>query len=547
MRTVAAGVALGGFVLIVGPDTSVQRAAIMGAVLLVSSYGGKRAVALPALGLAIAVLLIIDPWQAWQPGFALSVAATGGIIVCAPELTEGLRRLTGAPMWIALPVAVSAAAQFACGPLLLLLQDGIPASGLLANVLAGPAAPAGTGLGLAALLAGPVSPALGQALVVAASFPARWVEATAQVAAELPFARWDWVPGVPGALLLCGVEAALVAAWLLATGRLTRSGARVIRPWMSLGLGPRKLRTWVAVLLGAAAGALVGPTLVAPVMQQAEVPSGWRIVACDVGQGDAILLRGGGAAPGEAVLIDTGDDETQLRACLRQFGISRIPLLVLTHDDRDHIGAVGAILPQTARVLIAPPTREDREHRPMVAQLEAADVSWEVGSAGDSGDDAGVAWALLAPDRGLTPASRNAASLVMRADTGGLTALLLADTGEAEQGPLLAKYDPAQTPAGDAAAAGALVADVVKVAHHGSRDQHPGMYGAVHARVGLVSVGEGNGYGHPARDLLTSLARADTLALRTDLLGSIAISPGDHRGAGPTIWAARGRPVSSDE
>lgn len=94
LRTLLAAGALAGFVLVVGPDPSVQRAAVMATVVLVSSYGGKRSVALAALGAAILVLLAADPWQATQPGFVLSVVATGGILVFVPEVMRALRRAT---------------------------------------------------------------------------------------------------------------------------------------------------------------------------------------------------------------------------------------------------------------------------------------------------------------------------------------------------------------------------------------------------------------------------------------------------------------------
>lgn len=555
VRAVAAAAALCLFVLVVGPDASVQRAAIMGAVLLASSYGGKRSVALPALGIAIVVLLILDPWQAWHPGFALSVVATGGIVLCAPAFTEALQRWGKVPVWIALPVAVAAAAQFACGPLLLLLQDGLPAAGLLANVLAGPAAPAGTALGLAALIAGPISGGLAQVLVVAASLPARWVEETARVTASLPGARWDWLTGVPGALLLAAVQAAALLAWLLATGRLTAHGTRVRRPWLPSTRGSRTLRTWVAALIGISAGVFIGPTLVAPTIERAGVPTNWRIVACDVGQGDAILLRGPNARPGEAILVDTGDDETLLRDCLELFGVRRISLLVLTHDDRDHVGAIAAAAPMTDAAVVAPASSSQAStgsgqdpDRPLLTQLDEFGIPWQIGgssgpgSHGDAGtvvsrgENAGVAWQLLAPDPLVAPATTNDASLVMRADVGELSVLLLGDTGEESQSQFLSAVR-------DTGSEALLQADVVKVAHHGSRDQHDQIYEMVGASIGLISVGNDNGYGHPNSDTLTALFRAGTRVLRTDELGSIALSEaGEIAGsATPDIWVQRDR------
>ena len=524
LRIALAGVMLAGFVFVVGPDASVQRAAVMGAVVLASGFGGRRAVALPALGAAMLLMLLADPWQALQPGFALSVAATAGILLLVPEIERLLRRVAPVPRWIVLPVAVALSAQLACGPLLLLLQPGIPAVGVLANVLAGPAAPLGTGLGLIALLALPISPTLGEAAVAVAGLPARWISATAEVTAQLPLARWPWPDGWAGALLLAFVELALLAAWSFAAHRIRlpedRAAGRV--PWRGWRRLSTRGRAVVAVLLCAAAGTFSGPVLVAPAVARIGTPSDWFVVACDVGQGDAILLRDPDR-PAEVMLVDTGDDPALLRICLDRFGVTRIALLVLTHDDRDHVGALSEVIHTVEAALVAPDNREDGGSRPVLAQLRAAGVPHRTGETGLRGGGTGLGWEVLAPAPGAVPADSNAASLVLRVEAGGALVMLLADTGEDEQRALRA--------------GGAdLSAAVVKIAHHGSRDQDPALAGAIGAELALVSVGAGNGYGHPAAAALDAFARVGARPLRTDRHGSLAISgsPGELR-----AWAER--------
>ncbi|QIM16646.1 ComEC family competence protein [Leucobacter insecticola] len=200
VRRILAAAALTCFVYVVGPDPSVQRAAVMAAVVLISGYGGKRSQALPSLAVAILLLLALDPWQALHPGFGLSVAATAGILLGVPALSAGLQKRLHIPRVLAVPIAMALAAQIACGPLLLLLQPGIPAAGILANVLAAPAAPLGTGLGLLAMLLLPVAESLGTLILHVAAVSARWVAATAEICAQLPFARWIWPEGWSGRL-----------------------------------------------------------------------------------------------------------------------------------------------------------------------------------------------------------------------------------------------------------------------------------------------------------------------------------------------------------
>jgi competence protein ComEC len=524
-RIVLAGAALAGFVFLVGPDASVQRAALMAAVVLVSGFGGKRAVALPALGSAMLLLLIANPWQALQPGFALSVAATAGILLIVPGLERGMSRLLPVPRWLLLPVAVALAAQLACGPLLLLLQSGIPAAGVLANVLAAPAAPLGTGLGLLAL-----SAAAGEAVTVLAALPARWVASTAVVTAQLPLARWPWPEGWPGALLLAAVECAVLMAGSLLTRRVSlprdRAAGRV--PWRGRRPISTRGRAAVAVLLCAAGGTFAGPTVVAPLVSGAGAPHEWSVVACDVGQGDALLLRDP-EHPEGVVLVDTGDEPEMLDACLDRFGVRRIALLVLTHDDRDHVGALGAVAALSDAALVAPDNRADGAQRPVLTRLEAAGIPHRIGEAGERGSVGGLHWEVVAPPVGSTPADTNAASVVLRVRAGELSVLLLADTGADEQRALRASGAD-------------LGADIAKVAHHGSRDQDPAFAEAIGAALALVSVGADNGYGHPAAETLDAFEAAGSRTLRTDLHGSIAISgaPGDLR-----VWVERGEPADA--
>ncbi|UOR03251.1 ComEC/Rec2 family competence protein [Leucobacter allii] len=574
LRIVVAAGALGGFVIVVGPDASVERAAVMAAVLLASDFGGKRAVALPALGCAIVLLLVGDPWQALHPGFALSVVATGGILLFVPEASRLLGRAAGPiplPRWCVLPVAVALVAQIVCAPLLLLLQPGIPAVGVLANAIAAPAAPLGTGLGLIALLVLPVSEGLGDAVLALAELPSRWVVATAEITASLPFARWPWPSGWAGAALLVVIELAAGSAWLLASRRIsgsrneeTRGGAGTPRPgprpWASTAPLSRPIRVIIAVLGCAALGGLLGPTLVAPVVERATIPADWIVVACDVGQGDALLLRDP-RRPGEVMLVDTGDDPERLTSCLQRFGVRRVALAVLTHDDRDHVGALPAVAERIDRAIIAPDSREDAEggDRELPAVLARFGIPATVAAAGLTNDGtmprgsapattggtaasaaipgtpervarpgtpaaSGMRWEVLAPASGRIPADTNAASLVLRVTIGETVVLLLADTGAEEQAALRAS-------------GAVLGADIVKVAHHGSRDQDPALYAAVGAAVALVSVGADNGYGHPTAETLALLRTAGAAALRTDVDGTVAVSgpQGELR-----VWTSAG-------
>lgn len=138
-RVVVGAVCLAGFVVLVTPEPSVVRAAVMAAAAMAGVLMGRPGGGIGVLTLAIAVILLVDPWIVHQLGFALSAASTAAIVVLTPPLTHAMSRWI--PPWLALVVAVPFAAQLACAPLIALITDQVSLVAVLANVIAAPAAP----------------------------------------------------------------------------------------------------------------------------------------------------------------------------------------------------------------------------------------------------------------------------------------------------------------------------------------------------------------------------------------------------------------------
>lgn len=189
-RAVGGGVVLTGLVLLVHPAASVLRSAAMGGVLLVGLLLGRPRAALPALWTSVIVLLAIDPWLAGSFGFVLSVLATAGLLLASGPLADRFARALPRPM--ALALAVPVAAQLACLPALALLQPEFPVHGVLANVLAAPAVPPATVLGLLATLVQPVLPGPAAGLAAWAGVATAWLASVATWCADLPLAGAPW-------------------------------------------------------------------------------------------------------------------------------------------------------------------------------------------------------------------------------------------------------------------------------------------------------------------------------------------------------------------
>lgn len=220
-RYLAAFLCLVAFVLLVGPEPSVLRAAVMGVVGLVAALSARRAHGYAALSAAVIVLLGVDPGLAVEYAFILSVAATAGIVALAPLITRRIlqgwtdrrtaRHGSHHPpaRWQAMMVglvSVSLAADVVTAPVIVQMTGVVSPTAVLANVLVGAAVPPVTVVGMLGALAAGVHTGAGAVVLWVAALPAWWILAVASRLSQVP------VLHTPG-----GVVAAAVVATAAAT------------------------------------------------------------------------------------------------------------------------------------------------------------------------------------------------------------------------------------------------------------------------------------------------------------------------------------------
>lgn len=207
-RVAAGAVGLLLFVLVVGPDASVLRAAAMGAVGLVAVATGRQTEPLHALGLALLSIILLRPQIVFAVGLHLSLAATLGIILWASRIHSGL----ALPSLLSLPLAVTLSAQIAVLPLLLGVFGEASVVAPVTNLLAAAAVPPATVFGLIAALAGAVHPGLGGLILRAAEPFAAWILLVGRVGAEPSWATVV-VPSWTG--FVATVPVLVAAGWTL--------------------------------------------------------------------------------------------------------------------------------------------------------------------------------------------------------------------------------------------------------------------------------------------------------------------------------------------
>ncbi|MEQ4520071.1 ComEC/Rec2 family competence protein [Pseudarthrobacter sp. B907] len=204
---------LGLFVLMVGPDASVLRAAVMGAIGLLAVAGGRPGRGLSFLCLAVIVLVLAQPALSTSFGFLLSVLATLGIVVAGRPIMAWFP--AAVPRWLAAGLAVPLSAQAFCGPAIVLLQPQFSSYALPANMAAAVLVAPVTLLGTAAVPLVPLAPALAAVPLGIAAAYAAGVGAVARFFAGLPGAVLPWPEGAFGAATMALFAACTFTAWWL--------------------------------------------------------------------------------------------------------------------------------------------------------------------------------------------------------------------------------------------------------------------------------------------------------------------------------------------
>lgn len=526
------GIAL--YVAFVGASASVLRAAAMAGVALLARESGRAGRAAAALGLAVVVLLLIEPALAGDAGFQLSSLATAGLIAWGTPITA---RLAGANpgrlrRLLAEGLGVSLAAQAATLPIILAdfgrLSLVAPAVNLLVVPLVAPAMAAGA----VALIAGWLTLLGGPAAIATMGGLPAWALLSAMIGigragASLPFASvvldapWSTLAGAIAGAAIFGISRRRAPTIALTTSPPIHRSATTHSPGV-----PQHLKVAGAAFLVAVAG--LGVVLV-------HRPDGVaRVTVLDVGQGDAILVEGGA---GGRLLVDGGPDPGRLLVALDERlppWDRRIDVVILTHPHEDHVAGLVGLLARYRVGRVFEPGMNGPGPGFAAWRAALAKVGRAIGTlaAGDQLRIDAIRLRVLWPVRGdvpLEPADGGTAinnvSIVLLGEVAGRRFLL---AGDVEQ-----DIDPSLI------AEGLPHLDLLKVAHHGSRTASTDAFlEAVRPSVTVVSAGTGNPYGHPAPSTIARLEAAGARVYRTDTNGSVEVSLEASR---VTVSASGGR------
>ena len=489
-RLSATAISLIAFIALVRPSPSVLRAAAMAAVLLVAQGTKKGRDSLPALGFAMAAVVVVDPWQARDAGFALSVLATAGLLLFAPVLIEKLS--IHLPGKLAQALAPPIAATVFCSPIIVALSGYLAPMSVIANLLAAPFVAPITIVGFIAALFSPFAPLISTVLIWFIRFPAGAIALIAH-----------WASSFPVLTLQSGKIGFLIVA--------------------SFTLGSWLLKKWFKHIIVFTLVILISITWLQ------RWPGGdWQVANCDIGQGDSMVINLGNH---RGIVIDVGPNPVAEDRCLKALGIKEIPLLILSHFHADHVaGLTGAIKNRAVgQVWVSVNSAPLIESAKAQAALKGVEMIKAV-----RGMSARVGPLTI---RVLWPTLSATSFEEMPGDGSQINNSSIATLITSDAFSLFAGGD-LEPPVQEILVKDVGPVDIYKVCHHGSRYQDLAFMSALHPRISIISVGAGNTYGHPAVQTLQALARLGSEVLRTDIDGAVAVQVRNHQF---TVRRAKGR------
>lgn len=587
VRLVAGALPAWLYVLILGGPAPVVRAAIGVTVALLAPLAGRRAPPPNTLAVAAGVVLLADPAAIRDPSFQLTFAAVAAIVCIAAPIAARLadigrwRPHRATPLPPVCGTATRALAEilfwdepgFQAGRLARAVRFGVPktrvARWLSRFRLQGTVRRTVLGLAMAAIVQVSLAPfsvayfgrvtlagipwalavegLLAVALVSGVGFLA--VRAVAPAAAT-PFA---WI--VERLVDLSGAAAAAApAGWPVAAPAGWRAWLPMLAPF-GAALVAAAVARWRPVpraLLDLAAPGTppvvwkIGGALGLAMLVSLGAPSGRRpadgrlyVQFLDVGQGDAAFVRfpdgttmlvdaGGrprigaplGFVDGSAIFAEQFDvGDRVVTASLLAQGISEVDWLIATHGDVDHVGGFDAVMRRMSADRVIVGAGADGNERAFIRSSEARGSRILTLAAGDAIEVGGTRLEVLWP---LPDAPQgNDGSLVFRLVYGRRAMLFTGDIETPGEAALLAL----------AARNGWDVrADVLKVAHHGSRgSSSPQFLTAAGARWAVVSAPRVSPYGHPHAESLERLRNTGSVVLQTGIEGAVTfVTDGDR-------------------
>ncbi len=479
------------YLWLIGPSPSVLRAVVMSVVLYLSIFFGRKVDALASTSFAALILLAINPNSLFDIGWQLSFASLLGILLVGPRITALFKPQISR---LVAPLSITLGAQIMVAPFLIYYFGQISTIAVLANPFASIIVAYVTGIGFLSGIVSLIWPALGQLGFSTLSPFLKLISLMSSIFAN-----------IPGSMLETKASLGMALGFILLTSLvflLTRSrkGKLAFPAIIILLLGVQAAGVWFNLGQG---------------IQRENL----AVHFLDIGQGDATLLK---SKSGPVVLIDGGKEYIKLRSELRQRGVRRIDLLILSHAHADHLGGITELVREYPVEKVIEPgfPYDTRGYKEFKKSLRQNGIKRQIARAGQRFEVGDILVKILWPPAQMirgTNSDVNNNSIVAKIEYQNFRLLMPGDIEEeAIQALTSGSLD--------------LKAQVLKVSHQGSSNGTTRrLLNRVKPEYAVISVGKGNPYGHPHAVTIKRLKRFVSRLGRTDYNGDVYIGTDGSR------------------
>lgn len=494
LSAAAAGAIMSAYGLMTGFGVSTTRAVIMFLVYLLAGILGRTYDILSALALSAVLILTENPRYLTDAGFLLSFFAVLGIAVLAPLI----RNTCSCKNKLLESFLVSLAIQLTTIPIVLYYYFEIPLYGVLLNLVVIPLMSLVLGFGIAGGMAGLIFIPAGIFLVSPCYYILGLYKYLCAAVLNLPLAKI--IVGKPDLWQMVVYYLLLLAICLIKSKQ--KSGEIFKWVWGT---------AFMMFLISRQPG------------------SGMRITFLDVGQGDGICIQAPG---GINCLIDGGSSDVKqagskrIEPFLKSRGIRKIDYLFISHMDADHINGIMELLEAYAlnlagenasgvsirRLVLPKLAKKDEEYLEIEKLAKKNKIMVLYFQKGDKILNGRFSFSCLHPSQYSASEDRNENSMVLQMEYKDFRVFFAGDVEGAGEEEMIDSKELKR-------------ADILKVAHHGSRNSTPDTFlDAVRPGIGILSCGKDNRYGHPHVELINRLKRAGVAYYATMDYGALEVS-----------------------